>query len=294
MLEFSFMITSSLKELPKSTVELEIQIPWSDIEQTYEKIFTQVSNEFEYEGFRKGKVPKKIVEERVDRNKLYQEVVKEIVPKAYQQAVTEHKIAPIISPKVEVIKAKEKEEWVIKTTVALKPKINLKSYKEKIQVFKKSQPKIWTPGQKEEIKDENLPAQAGKPSLDEVISILVKEVEVDLSDILIDQESNRLLSSLLDQTQKLGLTVEQYLMAKGKTTDQIRTEYAEDAARNLKLEFALAEIADKENITVTNEDIDKILAKVEKPEEKEKLKKDSYYLAHLIRQQKTLDFLYNL
>lgn len=282
------MITSKVNELPKATVELEIHIPWTDISDTYKKIFEIVVSEFEFKGFRKGKVPEKIVQENINKSKIYQEVIKEIVPKAYQQAITEHRLIPVISPKVEVLKAKENEEWVIKATVALKPKVDLKNYKEKIRVFKKSKPKIWTPGQKEEEKKDN------KPSLDELVKILLEEIQIELSDLLVEQEANRLLSQLLDQTQKLGLTVEQYLVAKGKTTEQIRAEYAQDATKNLKLEFVLSEIADRENITVTSEDLEKILAKVEKPEEKEKLKKDSYYLAHLLRQQKTLDFLYNL
>lgn len=283
------MITSIIKELPKSTVELEIHIPWPDIEQTYEKIFTQVVNEFEYEGFRKGKVPRKIVEERVDRTKLYQEVIKEIVPKAYQEAVVQNKITPIISPKVEVLKAKEKEEWVIKATVALRPSVILKNYKEKIRAFNNGTPKIWTPGAKVEEKKEEK-----RPPFEELVNILLAEVELELSDILINEEANRLLAGLLDQTQKLGLTVEQYLIAKGTTTDQIRSEYAKEAAKNLKIEFILAEIADKENITVSDENLKQLLDKVEKPEERERLSKDSYYLAHLLRQQKTIDFLYNL
>lgn len=289
------MTTSTVKHLPKATIELEIHIPWSDIEQTYEKIFTQVSNEFEYEGFRKGKVPRKIVEERIDRTKLYQEVVKEIVPKAYQEAVSQNKITPVISPKIEVLSAKEKEAWVIKASVALKPSINLKNYKEKIKVFNKGTPKIWTPGAKvEEKKEENLPAQAKRPPFEELVNILLAEVTLELSDLLISEEANRLLAGLLDQTQKLGLTVEQYLIAKGTTTEKIRSDYAAEAAKNLKIEFILAEIADKENITVTDEDLKQLLAKVEKPEERERLSKDSYYLAHLLRQQKTIDFLYNL
>lgn len=283
------MITSTLIKLPKATVELEIHIPWSDISQTYKKIFESVTAQFEYEGFRKGKVPLKIVEEKVDKSKIYQEVVKEVVPNAYQQAIAEHKLTPIIPPKVEVLKAKENGEWVVKATVALRPTIDLGNYKEKIRTFKKSKPAIWTPGQKEDEKKEDK-----KPSLDEVMKILLEVVVIELSDILISEEANRLLAALLDQTQKLGLTVEQYLVAKGKTSDQIRAEYALEASKNLKLEFALAEIADKENITVSEKDIEQVLAKVEKPEEKERLKKDSYYLAHLLRQQKTLDFLYNL
>lgn len=283
------MITSTVKQVPKATAELEITIPWDDIKETYDRIFASVIKESEIPGFRKGKAPKDLVEKNVNKAKVYEEVAKEIIPKAYSTAVTEHKLIPVSSPKIEVLKAKEGENWLVKAVLALKPVINLKNYKEKIQELKKGKTKIWTPGEKQE-----KPEKEKKPALDEIVSVLLSEIEIELSDTLITEEANRLLTSLIDQTQKLGLTVEQYLISKGKTSEQLRAEYAQQAAKNLSIEFALSEIADKENITVTPEEIENILNKVEKEEERERLKKDSYYLAHLIRQQKTLDFLSNL
>lgn len=283
------MKTSATKHLPKSTVELEIQVPWSEIKTTYDKVFKKVISEIEVEGFRKGKAPKHLVEKKVDKNKVYQEVIKEVVPKVYGEAIAEQKLKPIAAPKIELVSAKEGEDWVIKATIALKPIIKLKNYKEAIKALKRGKTTIWTPGAPNKKK-----GTEKKASLDELIEALLKEVEVEVSDVLIEEEANRLLANLIDQTQKLGLTIEKYLFAKGKTTEQLKAEYTIQAARNLSLEFVLSEIADKENITVTAEDLDKLIAKVEKPEEKEKLKKDSYYLAHLIRQQKTLEFLDNL
>jgi len=284
------MATSILKQLPKSTAELEITIPWSEIKTTYQVVLDQVTKESEIPGFRKGKAPKKMVEEKIDKGKIYEEVIKRIIPKAYAEAVSTHKLQPISSPKIEVVKAKQDEDWQVKATISLKPKISLKNYKDKIRDLKKAKVKIWTPGenQKENTKEPS------KLSVDEIINALADEVEVELSDELITKEANRMLSDLIDQTKQLGLTVEQYLISKGKTNEQLRAEYTHTAKRNLTVEFALTEVADVENITVSQEDLDKILEKVEKPEEKEKLKKDSYYLAHLIRQQKTLDFLSNL
>jgi len=282
------MITSSVKQLPKSTIEIEIQISWDQIKSSYEKIFQTALKEIEIEGFRKGKAPQKLTESKIDRNKVYEEVIKEIIPKAYTKAIKDHNLTPIISPKIDIIKAKEEQDWIVKVTVALKPKILLKNYQDKIRALKQSNKKIWTPGSTNEKKPDE------KLSLDKIVEALLSEIEIELPDILIGEEINRLLASLIDQTQKLGLTIEKYLQAKGKTVEQIRAEYAQQAEKNLKIEFALSEIADKENITVTATDLDNIISKVEKPEEREKLKKESYYLAHLLRQQKTLDFLNSL
>ena len=283
------MSSSTIKQLPKTTVELEIHIPWEEIKSTYEKILDKIVSEAELSGFRKGKAPKDLVSKNLDKSKLYEEVVKEVIPKAYREEIQKHKLTPIIPPKVEVLKAKENEEWVVKTTIALKPLISLNKYKEKIKEFKKGKIKIWTPGSGEK-KDEG----EKKLTLDEIVKLVMEEAKIELSEMLIEQEANRLLSDLIDQTQKLGLSVEQYLMAKGKTTDQIRSEYTTQAEKNLAIEFIISEIADEEKITVSQEDLDKLINKAEKEEEKEKLRSDSYYLAHLIRQQKTLDFLGNL
>lgn len=284
------MSTSTVKTLPKSASEITISIPWTDIKPVYEKYETLAAAEIEIPGFRKGKAPKDMAVKELNKTKLYEAVVKEVIPKAYADSVATNKLTPISSPKIEVTKAKENEDWEIKATIATKPEVKLNEYKEKIKALKKGKVKIWTPGSKEEKDDK----EKAKVSVDEIMEGLVSEAEVEIPDLLLADEANRLLSGLVDQTQQLGLSVEQYLMAKGKTTEQIRAEYAAQAAKNLKIEFILNEIADSEKITVTPEDIEKLLSKVEKPEEREKLKKDSYYLAHLLRQQKTLDFLTNL
>ncbi len=290
--ETKSLSTSTVTKLPKATAELEMTIPWDEIKDTYQKIFNSVVSSAEISGFRKGKAPKKMVEERVDKTKIYEEVAKEIVPKAYAEGVKTHSLSPVASPKVELVEASEGKPWKLKATIALKPGINLKNYKEKIKELKKTKAnKIWLPGQekKADAKEEDK-----KPTLDELMNVLTAEVEVELSDLLITEEANRLLSGLLDQTQKLGMTVEGYLQAKGLTSEQLRADYATQARRNLTVEFALSEIADKENISVTNEDIEQLIAKGTSDEEKTKLRSQSYYLAHLLRQQKTLDFLYNL
>lgn len=282
------MITSTLKNLPQQTAEIEIQIPWADVKTTFDEIFSGAVVQLEVSGFRKGKAPKSIAEKHLDKTKIYEQVVQKILPKAYADAVKEHNLKPITNPKLEITKAKENEEWIIKTTIALFPKVVLKDYKKKVQDLKKSKVKIWVPGK--ETKNDKPP----KPSLDELVKVITDEAEVEMSDLLLEQEVNRLLSDLIDQTKRLGMTVEQYLMAKGKTSDLLRQEYQIQARKNLSLEFILNEISDQEKIQVTPKDIDDVISKIEKDEEREKLKKDSYYLAHLIRQQKTLDFLNNL
>src|SRR3990167_9802698 len=101
------MSDSKITRLPKQTVELEISIPWTEIKSTYEDIIKSVSQTAELKGFRKGKAPKSLVEEQTDKKKVYEEVIKKIIPKAYTEAISFHKLIPVMSPRIEILKAKE-------------------------------------------------------------------------------------------------------------------------------------------------------------------------------------------
>src|SRR3989338_79902 len=282
------MAASTVKSLPKSTVELTVTIPWDEVKATYETIFAAVASDTELPGFRKGKAPIDLVKEKIDQKKVYEEVIKEIVHKSYAEALKTNSINPISSPQVTIKSAKENEPWEFTAICAIKPVVKLKNYKEKIAELKKGKVKIYKPG--------DPPAKEGdnKPSLYELLGALVSETETEVPDILVQDEVNRMLTNLLDQTKKLGLTVEQYLMAKNTTTDKLKGEYTTQAEKNLMLEFALLQVAEEQKIIVTPEDIEAVIAKVEKPEDREAMKKDTYYLAHLIRQQKVIDYLNSL
>lgn len=282
------MATSTINRHPKSTIELEITIPWSEIKDTYNRIFEYLAGEIELPGFRKGKAPKDLVEKNVDKTKIYEEVVKEIIPKVYTEALKTHAVKPIISPRVQILAAKEDADWKIKATVAEKPEVALNNYKSAVAKVQGGASKLWIPGQAEKKENKEEVAQT---KLDEVIKALLSEVVIEIPDILIEDEVNRMLSRLVDQTQKLGLTVEQYLVAQGKTSESLRSDYTRQAAEAIKLEYVLDKVAEVENITVTPEEIEKMIQTAKDSKEQEKLRSNSYYLATLIRQQKTLDSL---
>jgi FKBP-type peptidyl-prolyl cis-trans isomerase (trigger factor) len=87
------------------------------------------------------------------------------------------------------------------------------------------------------------------------------------------------------------MSVEQYLSSTGRTNESVRKEYAEQAKRTLTLEFTLEEIADKEGILVSDDDIDTVIKTAKTEEEKKSLEAQRYYIASVLRRQKTLDFL---
>ena len=276
---------SDIKSTPDGTIELTLTISWSDIQATYSAVVDESVANTEIAGFRKGKAPKTMVEENIDKNKIYEETIKRLVPKAYTDAVTQHKLTPIMMPQIDLKSAEEGKDWIVLAKTCQKPTVTLGDYKKAITDLKTSKTKkLYVPGKEEPKADE----QKG-PTIDEVLTALGSSSTVSIPAILTDHEVNHQLSQLVDQTKKLGLSVEQYLASTNRTAESIRAEYAGIAVKNLSLEFILEAIADKDAIQVTDEEITKVLASAKTPEERQNLESQRYYLTSLIRRQKTLD-----
>jgi FKBP-type peptidyl-prolyl cis-trans isomerase (trigger factor) len=278
---------SALEKSPDGSLSLTITIPWPDIKATYQVVVDESVANAEISGFRKGKAPKKMVEENLDKNKVYEETIKRLVPKAYTDAVTELKLTPIMMPQIDLKSAEEGKDWVITAKTCEKPEVTLGDYKKAVGDLKASKTKkLFIPGKEEPKEDE-----AKGPSVDEVLTALLTVITIHIPAILVDHEVTHQLSQLVDQTKKLGLTVEQYLASTNRTAESIRAEYAAVAQKNLSLEFALEAIADKEHIAVTDAELTKVIESAKTPEERQSLESQRYYLTSLIRRQKTLDAL---
>lgn len=283
---------STIEKKADGSVDITINIPWADVAKTYEEVMVEMVNSAELPGFRKGKAPRELVEKNLDKTKMYEEALKVLIPRSYNEALTEHSLRPIINPKIELKEAEENKDWVIHAHTTEKPTVTLGDYKKAISELKASKgKKIWTPadGPKPE-----KPEEETKPTMDELLMTLHGVTTVALPPLLVEHEVNRLLSELVDQTKKLGLTPEQYLSSTQRTAESIRKEYEEQAKRTLALEFALEEVADKEGVLVGDDDIDAIIKTGKTDEEKKALTEQRYYLASVLRRQKTLDFLASL
>ncbi|MBI4066577.1 hypothetical protein HY411_02570 [Candidatus Gottesmanbacteria bacterium] len=285
-------MTTAMERLPHGTITLTITIPWTKVAEVKEAIINNLIKEVELPGFRKGKAPRDVAEKKLDSGKVYEEVIQKLLPEAYSDTVKEHSLHPIVLPKIEIVEAKEGNDWIVRALTAEKPNVTLGDYKKAIRDAKATKhTKIWTPADASKAPKPEEEAQTKQMTLGELLDALLSVVTCDIPDILIENEVNRSLSDLIDQTKKLGLTVDQYLASTNRTTESIRKEYGESARRTLTLEIAIEAIADKENIFVADDDIDKAIKSAKTEEERTTLMKERYYLASVLRRQKTLDFL---
>jgi len=196
-----------------------------------------------------------------------------------------------ITPKVitQFINFIQNKDWVFKAMTAQKPDVDLGDYKAQIKTGK-----IWTPGSAKATPDEQGDAESKSKRINDIITKLLEVAKLNIPHMLIDDEADRLLAMLIDDIRAAGLTFEQYLQSKGLNADQIKAQYHSQAETTLKLEFILGEIAQTENISVTQEEIDAVIAKEKDEKSKDNLKKQSYLLASVLRREKTLTYLANL
>jgi len=282
---------SALNKQPDGTIELTITVPKKRVSEAYQKTLRQLAKDAEIKGFRKGKAPLKKVEETIGKTKIYEEVLKSLIPEVYVEAVKEQKVKPIINPQISVVSLEEGKDWQIKAITCELPELKLGDYKGEIKKALASE-KIWVPGKDKEKKTEEKESE----QLGKIFQILLKTIKIQIPELLIQEEVNRMLSRLVDQTGRLGLTVEQYLVSIGKTSDQIRQEYRQQAEESLKLELILSAIADEEKIQVDNSEIQKMIdaAPDEKTKKAMEIPTQRAYLRQLLRKRKAIDILTKL
>ena len=273
---------SKIEKQQDGTIKLDITIPAKDIAATKDQVVEEYVKTAQIPGFRKGKAPKKAVEDKIDKQKLNEEVLRKLLPKFYVEAVTEHKLNPILNPKIHVHEIKNGEDWAFEALTCEAPIIDLGNYKDSIKKLT-AKTKIVIPGKEQQ-----------QVSFDDVVKELLASVKITVPQIIIDQEVDRLLAQSLDEIKKLGLTLEQYLGSTGKTAVDLRKEYQTKAVNDVTLEFALQKIADSEKIVVEEKEVEEAINQAKSDAEKQNLQANRYLLSSIIRQQKTLDFLRNL
>jgi len=275
-------MTSALQKLDDGTIQLTIPIPWSDVQKTRTTVVDEAVAGAELPGFRKGKAPREVVEKSLDEARVRDEVLKKLLPQAYITAVQDHKLQPIMNPKISVQKIEDGKDWEFIAQTVEMPQITLGKYKDEVKKIT-AKSKIAIPGkEKQEV------------NFDEVMKAVLDTVQLAIPDLLLDQEVDRQLSNTLDEIKKLGLSLDQYLASTGKTAEALREDYKKKAENDIKIEFALQKIAEEEKIAVEEKEIEEAIQKAKDDDEKRHLEANKYLLANIIRQQKTLDFLRNL
>lgn len=110
-------------------VEFTIEVPEVDFEKAVQKAYLKNRGQFSIPGFRKGKVPRKIIEMNYGTEIFYEDAINIVLPEAYNSAIDELELHPIEQPNVDIEELEKGQPVMIKIDVEVKPEVELGEYK---------------------------------------------------------------------------------------------------------------------------------------------------------------------
>ncbi|MCG1027880.1 trigger factor [Virgibacillus halodenitrificans] len=108
---------------------LTIEVSPEEFDKALDQAFKKVSKDVQIPGFRKGKIPRKIFENRFGVESLYQDAVDIVLPDAYMKAIEETNIEPVAQPEVDIETIEQGKPLVFTAKVTVKPEVKLGEYK---------------------------------------------------------------------------------------------------------------------------------------------------------------------
>ncbi len=121
---------SALETLNPTRVKMTVEVPYEELKPSLDTAYKTIGQQIQVPGFRKGKVPARIIDQRVGRGAVLQEAVNEALPKFYGQAIDDNKVRPLGQPDIDVteVPAEAGQELKFTAEVDVRPEITLPDY----------------------------------------------------------------------------------------------------------------------------------------------------------------------
>ena len=122
-------MNSVLEKKENNKATFSIEIGEDKFEKAVQKAYLKNRNRFSIPGFRKGKVPRKIIEMNYGEGVFYEEALNSLLPEAYDEAVENLELEPVDTPEVDIEQLEKGKPLIIKVEVTIKPEVKLGDYK---------------------------------------------------------------------------------------------------------------------------------------------------------------------
>jgi trigger factor len=106
------------------TVKLTIEVPEEEFGKDLDRTYRAIANQVKIPGFRKGKVPKQIIDTQIGKEQILEEFVNSSVPTYFRKAVAEEDLAPITDPDIDVQQLEPGKPFVFSATVEVRPRLS--------------------------------------------------------------------------------------------------------------------------------------------------------------------------
>lgn len=119
---------SSVENLSTTRTKLTIEVPFEELKPEFDKAYKSLAQQVNMPGFRKGKVPAKILEARLGRGVVLDQVINEMLPSRYSQAVEENDIKALGQPEIEIAELEDGKHITFTAEVDVRPEIEVPDF----------------------------------------------------------------------------------------------------------------------------------------------------------------------
>ncbi len=118
-----------VEKLEHNMAKLTIEVPAEELEKALETAYQKNKNKISVPGFRKGKVPRNMIEKMYGPAIFYEDAANELIPDAYEKALDECEEEIVSAPKIDVTQIEKGKDFIFTAEVAVKPEVTLGKYK---------------------------------------------------------------------------------------------------------------------------------------------------------------------
>ncbi|NGO68719.1 trigger factor [Streptomyces boncukensis] len=119
---------SAVETLNPTRVRLTVEVPFEELKPSLDAAYKKINQQVTVPGFRKGKIPARIIDQRFGRGAVLEEAVNDALPKLYQSAVEEGELSPLGQPEVDITELKDNELLTFTAEVDIRPEIEIPDY----------------------------------------------------------------------------------------------------------------------------------------------------------------------
>ena len=118
-----------VEKLENNMAKLTIEVPANDLEKALQSAYMKQKNKIAMPGFRKGKVPRQMIEKMYGPEIFYDDAANTLIPKAYSEAYEECELEIVSRPEINVVQIEKGKSFIFTADVATKPEVKLGEYK---------------------------------------------------------------------------------------------------------------------------------------------------------------------
>jgi len=120
-------VKSTIEELGPTRVRMAIEVPWGDLDHAFGEVYKELGRQVRVPGFRPGKVPNRVLDQRIGRPVVLQEVVQHAIPEVYGEVVRDNQVRVIGQPAIEVTRLDDNDTLAFTAEVDVVPALQLPS-----------------------------------------------------------------------------------------------------------------------------------------------------------------------